>query len=205
MIGPFSLFVLQQPKAASSAEFGRMVECQRGRQGALFERRGGTLKAALQSMKSLLLAAFWALFSSIFDPVDAIPFDSGSGRPSNGRLLYGWGRDNFNQLCQGDDVPPREINSMPTLVNTKIFLQAEGDGYVNLSKVFSGGEFGFALASEGNKVYSWGRNDKGQLVQSTFSPTSLFGVSRITQDKLKYLALGRDHIMSIFDIQPGAS
>jgi hypothetical protein len=34
--------------------------------------------------------------------VDAFANDDGKGRPQNGRLLYAWGRDNSNQLSQGD-------------------------------------------------------------------------------------------------------
>lgn len=156
-------------------------------------------------MKSLSAIPICAFLFFICQTAFSIPFDSGTGRPTRGRLLYGWGRDNFNQLSQGDDLPPRDINAMPSVVNTKIFLQPEENGYVHLSKVFAGGEFGFALASDGNKVYSWGRNNKGQLVQSSFSPTLSFGVSRITQDRLMYMALGRDHVLSVFDTNPGAS
>jgi alpha-tubulin suppressor-like RCC1 family protein len=152
-----------------------------------------------------VVIAFHILAASLIFVTEAIPFDNGKGRPEKGRLLYGWGRDNFNQLSQGDDVPPREINAMPTLVNTKIFLQAEENGYVHLSKVFSGAEFGYAMASEGKKVYSWGRNDKGQLAQSSFTSASNFGVSRITQDRLMYMTFGKNHVMSVFDTQPGAS
>jgi hypothetical protein len=55
-----------------------------------------------QSFSSML--AVWAalsLLSWIF-PVDAFSNDDGRGRPANGRLLYAWGRDNSNQLSQGD-------------------------------------------------------------------------------------------------------
>jgi alpha-tubulin suppressor-like RCC1 family protein len=156
-------------------------------------------------MKASLVIVLCLAAASLLAITVAIPFDSGKDRPTKGRLLYGWGRDNFNQLAQGDDVPPRESNAMPTLVNTKIFLQPEENGYVHLSKVFAGAEFGYALASTGNKVYSWGRNDKGQLAQSSFTPASSFGVSRITQDRLMYIAFGNNHVMSVFDTQPGAS
>jgi alpha-tubulin suppressor-like RCC1 family protein len=156
-------------------------------------------------MRPFLVVALCTNLAVLFNAVEAIPFDSGTGRPAKGSILYGWGRDNFNQLSQGDDVALREVNSMPTVVNTKIFLQAEENGYVRLSKVFAGAEFGIALASDNSKIYSWGRNDKGQLTQATFSPHSNFGLSRLTQDRLMYLSIGRDHIMSIFDTQPGAS
>jgi alpha-tubulin suppressor-like RCC1 family protein len=153
----------------------------------------------MRTLLFIFVCGFVCFFS------EAIPFDNGIGRPPKGRLLYGWGRDNFNQLCQGDDVPPRDFNSMPSLVNTKIFLEKEQDGYVHLSKVFSGAEFGFAMASDSNKVYSWGKNGEGQLLQATFSPTANFGVSRVTQDNLMYLSFGRDHVMSVFGSKPGAS
>ena len=146
-----------------------------------------------------------AIAASCFDVTHAVPFDSGSGRPTQGRLLYGWGRDNFNQLCQGDEGALPEVTAMPSLVNTKIFLQPEQDGYVRLSQVFAGAEFGFAWAADSKKVYSWGKNDKGQLTQGSFSKTSNFGVAKITQDKLLSMSFGRDHVMSIFDRQPGVS
>ncbi len=51
---------------------------------------------------SLLLLCFPTL-------VNAFANDDGKGRPPNGRLLYAWGRDNSNQLSQGDfntDISP---------------------------------------------------------------------------------------------------
>jgi alpha-tubulin suppressor-like RCC1 family protein len=155
--------------------------------------------------KILILSTYYAIFILNVTVTDAVPFDSGIGRPSNGRLLYGWGRDTSNQLCQGNEGALEEVTAMPSLVNTKIFLQPEENGYVRLSKVFAGGEFGFALAAEGTKVYSWGKNEKGQLTQASFSKNSNFGVAKITQDKLRYMAVGKDHVMSIFDTQPGVS
>jgi hypothetical protein len=45
---------------------------------------------------------FLLLLPFAIAPVDAFANDDGTGRPPNGRLLYAWGRDNSNQLSQGD-------------------------------------------------------------------------------------------------------
>ncbi len=47
-------------------------------------------------------AGLFLLLPLLLTPVDAFANDDGTGRPPNGRLLYAWGRDNSNQLSQGD-------------------------------------------------------------------------------------------------------
>ncbi len=51
---------------------------------------------------SLVIAYLIMLLSCALNPVHAFANDDGSGRPPNGQLLYAWGRDNSNQLSQGD-------------------------------------------------------------------------------------------------------
>jgi hypothetical protein len=47
-------------------------------------------------------AGLFLLLAFILTTTDAFANDDGTGRPPNGRLLYAWGRDNSNQLSQGD-------------------------------------------------------------------------------------------------------
>jgi len=51
---------------------------------------------------ALALPVLLLITSCFITCCDAFANDDGSGRPPNGRLLYAWGRDNSNQLSQGD-------------------------------------------------------------------------------------------------------
>ena len=58
------------------------------------------LVAFAQSLASAITCSLLLLYFPTL--VDAFANDDGKGRPPNGRLLYAWGRDNSNQLSQGD-------------------------------------------------------------------------------------------------------
>jgi alpha-tubulin suppressor-like RCC1 family protein len=146
---------------------------------------------------------------------DAFANDDGSGRPANGRLLYAWGRDNSNQLSQGDFN--QDISSLidrskctPAVVQTAIRTDPTESklGYVRLSKVFAGREHGFAFADGSDSIYSWGRCESGQCgraVDVNTGDNPSFGRCTLKQTRLLALYPGHDHTLLTYGEQPGVS
>ncbi len=153
---------------------------------------------------------------------DAFANDDGTGRPPNGRLLYAWGRDNSNQLSQGDfnqdistliDRSKCTPSAVPTSIRTDPL--ASKLGYVRLSKVFAGREHGFAFAEGSDSIYSWGRCDSGQCGRVIDDSTGIcaalndlsqapefylglnpsFGRSTLKQTRLLAMFPGYDHTL----------
>ena len=67
--------------------------------------------------------------------------------------VYSWGTSNdYGQLGRNDSM----LDNTPGLI----------DGLKDIIKIGSGTYFGIALSSDGT-LYTWGRNDKGQLGNGT--------------------------------------
>jgi len=81
---------------------------------------------------------------------------------SSGRL-FTWGRNGYGQLGDGTTIG----KSTPTEITSRINL-ATGDKIIQVSL---GGNHSAALTSSG-RLFTWGRNDNGQLGDGTYSNKS---------------------------------
>lgn len=101
---------------------------------------------------------------------------------SSGNVLT-WGDDRYGEL--GGDYAGR-LGYSTTPVQVK--------GLTGVTQIAAGGEFSLALRSDGT-VWAWGRNDSGQLGNSTTEnsavPVQVTGLSRVTQ-----IAAGSDSAMA---------
>ena len=87
----------------------------------------------------------------------------------NGRI-YSWGNNSFGQLGNGTfDAANPATNARPA----PVLMPPGVDGWTS---VISGAEHSFAFARNGG-LYSWGRNDRGQLTDGTPTTSSPWGVA----------------------------
>ena len=107
---------------------------------------------------------------------------------SNGRL-FTWGRNDYGQLGDGTTVS----KSTPTEITNRFSLATED----KIIQVSLGGSHSAALTSEG-RLFTWGRNDNGQLGDGTTvsksTPTEITSrISLATEDKIIQVSLGYSH------------
>ena len=95
--------------------------------------------------------------------------------------VYSWGTSNdYGQLGRNDSM----LDNTPGLI----------DGLKDIIKIGSGTYFGIALSSDGT-LYTWGRNDKGQLGNGTTTDSTV-PVS-VSETKFKDAAAGSGHVAAV--------
>ena len=71
--------------------------------------------------------------------------------------FYSWGRDHSGQLGDGGAINSTDFQASPVAVDTSDVLNGK-----TITAIAAGSEFSLALDSDG-QLYSWGRDDYGQL------------------------------------------
>jgi alpha-tubulin suppressor-like RCC1 family protein len=103
---------------------------------------------------------------------------------SDGKV-YTWGRNNFGQLGNGDTATQYTPGPVTTTIGDKTIVAVAGGSYHTI-----------ALDSDG-KVYTWGRNNYGQLGNGTTQRNTPGQVTSLSDKTIVAIAGGYEHTMAL--------